>query len=95
MYMLLIKILQRGRKMWDDEELCYGDLCSDGNRAGCVDLLAAIADRVKPLFHVFGHIHEGYGATTNGATVFINASTCNLQYRPVHPPLVFDLPIKI
>ena len=61
--------------MWDDEELCYGDLCSDGNRAGCVDLLAAIADRVKPLFHVFGHIHEGYGATTNGATVFINAST--------------------
>jgi len=72
----------------------HGDVCSDGQRAGCVDLLATVADRVKPLFHVFGHIHEGYGATTNGETIFINASTCTLSYKPTQAPLVFDLPIK-
>ena len=73
----------------------HGDECTNNMRAGCVDLLATIADRVKPLFHVFGHIHEGYGATTNGTTVFVNASTCTLQYEPTNPPLVFDLPEKI
>ena len=72
----------------------HGDLCSNGQRAGCVDLLAAIADRAKPLLHVFGHIHEGYGATTNGITTFINASSCTLQYKATQGALVFDLPRK-
>ena len=27
--------------------------------AGCVDLLHTIQTRVKPKYHVFGHIHEG------------------------------------
>lgn len=35
----------------------HGDLCNGGgNRAGCVDLLAQITDRIKPLYHVFGHV---------------------------------------
>ena len=34
----------------------------------------------------------GYGVTTDGQTVFINASSCNFYYRPVNPPIVFDLP---
>lgn len=73
--------------------LGHGDLCKPGmNRAGCVDLLAAVVERVKPLYHIFGHVHEGYGVTTNGETVFINASTCNLRYKPDHCPIVFDLP---
>ena len=71
-----------------------GDKCSSGHYAGCVDLLARIVDDVKPLFHIFGHIHEGYGATTNGTTTFVNASTCTLSYKPHNPPLVFDLPVK-
>lgn len=38
----------------------YGDQCSGGNRAGCVDLLHTIHGMEKPpLCHVFGHIHEG------------------------------------
>ena len=28
-------------------------------RAGCVDLLQTVQNRVKPKYHVFGHIHEG------------------------------------
>ena len=37
----------------------HGDACFDGMRAGCVELLSTIQQRVKPLYHVFGHIHEG------------------------------------
>ena len=38
----------------------HGDLCRiDKGRAGCVDLLLTLQNRVKPKFHVFGHIHEG------------------------------------
>ena len=36
----------------------------------------------------------GYGVTTDGTTVYINASTCNYNYRPLNPPVVFDLPNK-
>ena len=45
------------------------------------------------LVQVFGHIHEGYGGTTDGTTAFLNASTSNLQYKQRNPPLVFDVPI--
>ena len=36
----------------------------------------------------------GYGMTTDGQTVFVNASTCTLEYKPTQPPLIFDLPNK-
>lgn len=39
--------------------LGYGDLACSGVRAGCVELLATVQERVKPKYHVFGHIHEG------------------------------------
>ena len=70
----------------------HGDLCKHGGRAGCVELLSTIQKRVKPKVHVFGHIHEGYGQTTDGNTVYINASTCTLSYLPIQAPIVFDLP---
>ncbi|CAI8006337.1 Metallophosphoesterase domain-containing protein 1 [Geodia barretti] len=75
--------------------LGHGDLCSNGMRAGCVQLLLTIQQRVLPQYHVFGHIHEGYGLTCDGHTTFINCSTCNLTYQPVHPPVVFDVPNKL
>ena len=37
----------------------HGDLCTHGGRAGCVNLLLTIQQRVRPAYHVFGHIHEG------------------------------------
>lgn len=37
----------------------HGDLCCSGVRAGCVELLSTVQNRVKPKYHVFGHIHEG------------------------------------
>lgn len=70
--------LERGescRKKWEEipsgvdilithgPPLGHGDLCQSGNRAGCQDLLEQIQNRIHPKFHVFGHIHEGYGPT--------------------------------
>ncbi|KAK4309551.1 hypothetical protein Pmani_018814 [Petrolisthes manimaculis] len=72
----------------------HGDLCCTGVRAGCVELLTTVQTRVKPKYHVFGHIHEGYGVTTDGKTIFINASTCNSSYVPINPPIVFDVPLS-
>jgi Icc-related predicted phosphoesterase len=52
---------------------------------GCEDLRKAV-DRVRPIVHVFGHIHEGYGVDQNLDTTFFNASTCNLGYDPYNKP---------
>jgi len=74
--------------------LGHGDRCEPNhNRAGCIDLLDELQTRVKPKYHCFGHIHEGWGVTTDGVTRYVNASTCNLRYRPVNTPIVFDVPM--
>jgi len=61
---------------------------------GCEELLKAIKERIKPLVHVFGHIHEGYGVFKQDGTTFINAATCDMHYVPNQKPIVFDLPVK-
>mmetsp|Transcript_26594 Transcript_26594/g.41413 ORF Transcript_26594/g.41413 Transcript_26594/m.41413 type:complete len:228 (-) Transcript_26594:30-713(-) len=76
--------------------LGHGDLCRSGNRAGCTNLLRVIQQRVKPTLHVFGHIHEGYGLTSDGTTMYANASSCNVNYNrdKLNPPMYFDIPRK-
>lgn len=71
--------------------LGHGDLCCSGVRAGCVELLATVQKRVKPRYHVFGHVHEGYGITSDGKIIFVNASTCDINYLPHNNPVVFDI----
>lgn len=39
--------------------LGYRDDLAKGGKAGCLDLLYEIKHRVKPKYHIFGHIHEG------------------------------------
>merc|ERR1712107_749663 len=46
-----------------------------GRSLGDATLLAAV-DKICPRFHVFGHLHEAFGACKVGATTFVNASTC-------------------
>ncbi|XP_038047108.1 metallophosphoesterase MPPED2-like isoform X1 [Patiria miniata] len=72
--------------------LGHGDLTTSKERAGCVELLTTVQRRVKPKYHIFGHIHEGYGVTTDNKTTFINASICTVNYSPSNKPIVFDLP---
>jgi Icc-related predicted phosphoesterase len=69
------------------------DETASGERVGCEDLrdrLAAMS--APPGLHVFGHIHEAYGIERAPRTTHVNASICDLGYRPVNPPIVIDLP---
>lgn len=58
---------------------------------GCEELGEAVG-RIKPRFHVFGHIHGGYGErrAPNGIH-FINASICDEAYNPINAPIMFDV----
>jgi Icc-related predicted phosphoesterase len=60
---------------------------------GDLELLAAV-ERVRPLLHVFGHLHEGHGTRRVGKTSFVNASVAgggDMGYRPVWEPVVVDV----
>jgi len=64
---------------------------------GCQELRAQLESRVRPpRLHVFGHIHECAGLYRNPAdmtsTLYVNASSCTLQYRPTNEPIVVRLP---
>ena len=61
-----------------------------GDQVGCRDLLEFVW-RVKPKIHLFGHIHEGYGQLETDGITFVNASIMDLNYKPVHQPIVIDL----
>ena len=50
--------------------LGFGDLCVTGARAGCVDLLHCVQNRVKPKYHVYGHIHEGSNELVSMSSVW-------------------------
>lgn len=71
----------------------HGDFCVRNRHVGCVELLSVVQNRVRPRYHVFGHIHEGHGTTTDGETMFVNAAICDVRYRPVNEPIIFDVPL--
>ena len=73
--------------------LGYGDFIARGNHVGCAELLSTIQDRVKPKYHICGHIHESYGILTDNVTTFINAASCNKRYQLVNRPIIFDVPL--
>lgn len=60
-------------------------------RAGCHELLDAVR-RVKPMLHVFGHVHGGYGVLGTQDTLFINAALPGDSFEMKNPPLSFKLP---
>jgi len=59
--------------------------------AGCVSLLTKI-EQINPLYHIFGHIHEGYGLTEREGTTFINTSSVDFHYKLRKSPF-FDFEI--
>lgn len=52
---------------------------------GCDQLRTAV-QKVKPLIHVSGHIHESYGYDYDADTHYFNASTCDEFYYPSNKP---------
>jgi len=61
-----------------------------GEHVGCYDLLKKI-EEIKPILHVSGHIHEGYGLNRNEHTTFINAAVLDARYQMRNKPIIFDL----
>lgn len=61
--------------------------------AGCFELLARLRV-IQPNLHIFGHIHEDYGATISDelpSTRFLNVSTCTASYHPENAPMRIQL----
>lgn len=69
----------------------HGGMTARGEEAGDAVLLDVLVNRVKPALHVSGHIHEGYGVSTEAGITFANASSVNFHYRPTNRPIVVDL----
>lgn len=61
-----------------------------GDIVGCPHLHNIICD-IKPKFHIFGHIHEGYGILAEGETTFVNASVLNEDYRLCNAPIEIEI----
>ncbi|CAB3397617.1 unnamed protein product [Caenorhabditis bovis] len=73
--------------------LGYLDQFGD-ERWGCKDLLYVV-ERIKPRFHVFGHVHERHGTMTNNHTTFINAAQCSRNNIIQTRPVIFYIPKKL
>ena len=80
------------------EASCAGareDLPQDSKyRYGCSFLKDEVLNRVKPMYHIFGHNHDGYGTKTIDGINFINAASVDEDYQQNHPPLYFELPFR-
>jgi len=69
------------------------DMDINGKHLGCEELLIAVK-RTRPLVHVFGHVHAGYGVKSDKHTTFVNAA-CARDRRgaggSLNAPFVFDI----
>lgn len=53
----------------------------------------ALRDKVKdiaPKYHIYGHIHEGYGIYKDEQTTYINCSLMNEAYDMVNDPVIIN-----
>ena len=58
------------------------DQSSRGIRYGCPNL-EKVVKRIKPKYHIFGHIHKSFGETTIDETTYINSSIWYDNSKPV------------
>jgi Icc-related predicted phosphoesterase len=69
----------------------FGKLDANINqyKTGCEDLLKTV-EKIKPKYHIFGHIHEAYGMLETTKTTYINASILDEHYRIKNEPVHFS-----
>ena len=60
-------------------------------QVGCEVLRFHVENRIKPSIHVFGHIHQAYGAVQQDETMYVNASICTERYIPSNKPIIIDI----
>jgi predicted phosphodiesterase len=65
-------------------------ISGDVEHVGCPHLMDTIENRVKPMMHVFGHIHEEYGVSYKGKTMFVNAASLDDRYIYSHKPVEIE-----
>lgn len=61
-----------------------------GEHVGSI-AVANASQRLRPLVHAFGHIHEGYGIVGDDTIAVVNASLCDARYRALQDPWVIDV----
>jgi Icc-related predicted phosphoesterase len=65
------------------------DLTRSGENAGSHSLRKRIKELKYLKYHIVGHIHEGFGAITEGDLKIFNTSLLDEKYRSVHMPVIF------
>jgi Icc-related predicted phosphoesterase len=60
-----------------------------GSHTGCEDLLEVVL-RIKPRYHLFGHIHEAYGTQATAHTTFINGSIVDATDKIANKPIIIE-----
>lgn len=90
------------RKYWDkipdnlDILVTHGpphgilDRAVEGHNCGCEELLDVVLQK-QPKYHVFGHVHEGFGTYKLGNTTFINASSLDRNYKLSNYPIIIEI----
>lgn len=63
---------------------------TDNEHAGCEELLKAV-NRIKPRYHIFGHIHGSNGIFRDNSTLFINASVLDEEYKLRFEPKIINV----
>lgn len=69
------------------------DLDLDGRHIGSRELRDRVV-KVQPRLLICGHIHGAYGTGQIGETLVANVSRVNDLYKPVNPPMIFELERK-
>ena len=65
----------------------------DSEYTGCEHLRQRVQS-IKPLIHISGHIHEGYGYDYDENTNYFNASICTHQYEPLNKPWEIEIDLE-
>jgi len=69
----------------------YGILDFEDNiNYGCKDLLNAV-ERIKPRYHLFGHVHAAHGIKKLQQTTFVNSAIMNEMYEFVNKPFLLEI----
>ena len=69
----------------------YGMLDFAGRTTyGCPDLLQAVL-KIRPRYHLFGHIHDACGIQKSKYTTFVNAALVDENYELVNEPVVLEV----
>lgn len=70
-----------------------GDTNTRDERFGDEDLLTRVL-AVKPMYHIYGHAHHGYGIRHFEGVTFVNSAILNDGYQVANKPHVLDIDLK-